>query len=140
MFGCHCPKYGGKNIRKNGKDRHGQQKFHCKYCISYGTLQPARRASEDEKEKVINMVLERGSLRGVGRVFGRSGNTIASWLKKKRRQFLVTQRNVLNLIEKIRLNWVKFGPFVRENITQIALGCYLQKHKATDCIPCRRSR
>ena len=87
MFGCHCPKCDSTNIRKNGKDRHGQQKFRCKDCNSYGTLQPARRASEDEKEKAINMYLERGSLRGVGRVFGRSGNTIASWLKKNDSNF-----------------------------------------------------
>ncbi len=77
-----CSRCGSENIRKNGKDRHGQQKYHCKECNAYRTLGPSRRANEGQKEQALKMYQERSSFRGVGRGFGVHHRTVSEWLKK----------------------------------------------------------
>ena len=77
-----CPKCASENIIKNGKDN-GKQKYQCKNCNSYGTLNPSVKYSEEEKERILRAYQERQSMRGIKRTFGVSIPTLISWLKKK---------------------------------------------------------
>ena len=79
---CFCTKCGSDVIRKNGLTIGGKQKYHCKACNSYGSVDPQRGYSKEQRELVINAYTERSSLRGLERVFGISRQTIATWVKK----------------------------------------------------------
>jgi len=75
-----CPKCGSTDMVKNGHDYKGAQKYHCKTCRAYGTLDAQVGHSEAEKAQVRRAVLERLSLRALERVFGLSRRTVARWL------------------------------------------------------------
>jgi insertion element IS1 protein InsB len=76
-----CPKCGSENMVRNGHDYKGDQKYHCKSCDSYGTLQAQRGYSKRTRAQVKRGVLERLSLRGVERLFGVSRRTVARWIE-----------------------------------------------------------
>jgi IS1 family transposase len=67
---------------KNGHDYKGAQKYHCKDCVSYGTLGAQRGYDNRTRRQVKRAVLERMSLRGIERVFGVSRRTVADWIKQ----------------------------------------------------------
>lgn len=77
-----CTKCGSDEIRKNGLTIGGKQKYHCKACNSYGSVDPQKGYGEEQRELVINAYTERSSLRGLERVFKISRQTIATWVKK----------------------------------------------------------
>lgn len=60
---CHS-----ENIVKNGTSAKGQQKFHCKNCNSYRTLNPIIKYSDERKDEILKTYEERASLRGVHRI------------------------------------------------------------------------
>ena len=76
-----CPKCGSANLVKNGRDYKGDQKYHCKACGSYGTLNAQRGYAEHIRQQVKRAVLERLSLHGIERVFGVSRRTVADWMQ-----------------------------------------------------------
>lgn len=79
-----CNRCQGTHLTKNGLDRrNGKQKYRCKDCGSYGTLNPSERYSEERKEEILRVYQERSSLRGTERAMGVSRQAIAKWLKKK---------------------------------------------------------
>ncbi len=41
-----CPKCGSENIVKNGHDYKGAQKYHCRDCGAYGTLDKKTRMTQ----------------------------------------------------------------------------------------------
>ena len=65
---------------KNGHDYKGAQKYHCRNCGGYGTLQPQRGYGEIVRAQVKRAVLERLSLRGIERLLGVSRRTVSRWL------------------------------------------------------------
>jgi len=65
---------------KNGHDYKGAQKYHCKGCGSYGTLQAQRGYEPAVHSQVKQAVLERVSLRGIERSLGVSRRTVSRWL------------------------------------------------------------
>lgn len=65
---------------KNGHDYKGDQKFHCKSCDRYGTLQAQKGYDKKRREQVKRALLERVSLRGIGRIFQMSRHTVSQWL------------------------------------------------------------
>ncbi len=65
---------------KNGHDYKGDQKYHCKSCGSYGTLQAQHGYGQTVRTQVKQAVLERVSLRGIERIFGLSRRTVSRWL------------------------------------------------------------
>lgn len=75
-----CPKCGSENLVRNGHDYKGAQKYHCKTCASYGTLNARRRYDERARLQVKRAVLERISLRGIERMFDISRRTVAAWI------------------------------------------------------------
>lgn len=76
-----CPRCGSRNMVKNGHDYKGAQKYHCKSCDSYGTLNAHQGYSQAVRTQIRHAVLERVSLRGLERIFGLSRRTIGRWLE-----------------------------------------------------------
>ena len=84
MISIPCRKCGSINIQKNGRTKEGAQKYHCKACNFYGTLN-TQKEKYQKKEKVIEKLLtERISQRGIARSVGVSRNTVAAIIKKKK--------------------------------------------------------
>ena len=77
-----CTRCGSIHIVRNGCDKNGKQKFHCKDCHAYGTLNPTVKYPPERKEEILRAYQERSSLRGLERTFGVARQTVASWLKK----------------------------------------------------------
>ena len=82
MITLPCRKCGSPHIRKNGHTQAGAQKYHCRTCGFYGTLetQDARRA--ECAALVRRLSLERVSQRAIARIAGVSRNTVIALLKK----------------------------------------------------------
>lgn len=78
-----CTNCGSPNIVKNGTSKNEQQKFHCKDCKCYRTLNPIVKYPEKRKEEILKAYDERSSLRGVHRIFGVSVTTLLDWIKKR---------------------------------------------------------
>ena len=75
-----CVRCESIDLVKNGHDYKGAQKYHCKNCGRYGTLQAQTGYSTRVREQVKGAVLERVSLRGIERIFGLSRRTVSRWL------------------------------------------------------------
>jgi transposase-like protein len=83
MIAIPCRRCGSTHLRKNGRTASGQQKFHCKTCNFYGTLDTKDQERADRQATVAKLHLERVSQRAIARTVGMSRNTIAALLKKK---------------------------------------------------------
>jgi len=81
-----CTHCGSENIVKNGTCN-GQQKYHCKDCNCYRTLDPIVKYSEEKKDEILKAYEERASLRGVHRIFGVSVTALLGWIKKGGQKF-----------------------------------------------------
>lgn len=78
-----CRKCGSEKIVKNGKTKAGKQKYHCKSCTCYGTLELTEKYTPERKAEILRAYQERSSLRGVSRTFGVARQTVAKWLAEK---------------------------------------------------------
>jgi transposase-like protein len=63
--------------------KNGKQKYHCKNCGKYGTLDAAPRYSEERKEEILKAYFERPSMRGIARTFGVARQTLSGWLQEQ---------------------------------------------------------
>ena len=77
-----CPECGSARMVKNGRTAQGKQKYHCRTCGGYGTLQPRVRYSPERKAEILRAYHERSSLRGLERTFGVARQTVAKWLRE----------------------------------------------------------
>ena len=75
-----CPKCESSDIVKNGMTQAGKQKYYCKSCDSYGTLDLEERYSAERKAEILRAYQERSSLRGLSRTFGVARQTVSKWL------------------------------------------------------------
>jgi IS1 family transposase/transposase-like protein len=75
-----CARCESPNIVRNGHDYKGSQKYHCKDCGRYGTLEAQSGYAPAIREQVKQAVLERVSWRGIERLWGISRHTLAAWL------------------------------------------------------------
>jgi transposase-like protein len=79
-----CRECGSTDIIKNGHNACGNQQYHCKSCGAYLVLDPEPKGySEEEKERILAAYRERGSLRGLRRIFGVDPQTVTKWLQKR---------------------------------------------------------
>ena len=78
-----CTKCASTNIRRNGLSPAGKQKFHCKACNTYSTLEPDNGYSDEFKETVLKAYDEKSSMRGISRTFEISRPTLVRWIQKK---------------------------------------------------------
>jgi IS1 family transposase len=69
-------------VVKNGRDYKGDQKYHCKMCRGYGTLNTQRGYPEAIRQQVKRALLERVSLRAIERLWGVSRPTLAVWIER----------------------------------------------------------
>ena len=82
MIAITCRRCGSTQLRKNGRTASGQQKFHCKACNYYGTLDTLDQERAQRRATVENLHLERLLQRAIARTVGMSRNTVATILKK----------------------------------------------------------
>jgi transposase-like protein len=78
-----CTNCGSENIVKNGTTIKGQQKYYCKDCHSYKTLNPIVKYTDERKKEILKAYEERACLRGVHRIFGVSVTSLLDWVKKR---------------------------------------------------------
>jgi len=71
-----CRRCGSVDIVQNGRNRYGNQQYHCKACGAYGVLEPKVRYTEAQKEQILRAYSERVSLRGRPRLYGVSIGTV----------------------------------------------------------------
>ena len=71
-----CRRCGSVDIVQNGRNRYGNQQYHCKACGAYGVLEPKVRYTEAQKEQILRAYPERVSLRGRPRLYGVSIGTV----------------------------------------------------------------
>ena len=79
-----CRRCGSVDIVQNGRNRYGNQQYHCKACGAYGVLEPKVRYTEAQKEQILRAYPERVSLRGRPRLDGVSIGTVLRWIQKSR--------------------------------------------------------
>lgn len=77
-----CPQCGSSKLVKNGHDYKGAQKFHCKGCGRYGTVNAQTGYATPTRQMIQRAVSERLSLRGIERLFGISRRTVHRWLQQ----------------------------------------------------------
>jgi insertion element IS1 protein InsB len=77
-----CPRCRSSDLVKNGHDYKGAQKFRCKACGRYGTLDAQSGYDGQTRHIIHQAVRERLSLRGIERVFSLSRRTVSRWLKQ----------------------------------------------------------
>ena len=82
MIAITCRRCGSTHLRKNGRTASGQQKFHCKGCNFYGTLDTLEQERAQQRATVEKLQRERLSQRAIARTLGMSRNTVAMILKK----------------------------------------------------------
>ena len=81
-----CTRCQSPNIHKNGHTKSGNAQFRCKDCGLSSVLKPKIKYTEEQKELIISPYLERGSLRGMQRLFGVAPETLMGWIKKSKQQ------------------------------------------------------
>ena len=83
MIAYTCPRCQSTHLRRNGRTKTGQQKFHCKDCNLYGTLdrKDAERALREQAAE--NLLTERLSQRAIARTLRMSRRKVAEIIKKK---------------------------------------------------------
>jgi transposase-like protein len=82
MIAITCRRCGSTQLRKNGRTASGQQKFHCKACNFYGTLDTKDQERAHRRATVEKLQQEHLSQRAIARTVGMSRNTVAAILKK----------------------------------------------------------
>lgn len=78
MIAMTCRRCGSTHLQKNGHTKTGQQKFHCKDCHLYGTLDTKDHERRQQQRTVEQLHQERLSQRAIARITGMSRNTIAA--------------------------------------------------------------
>jgi insertion element IS1 protein InsB len=77
-----CRSCGSTNIIRNGRNKCGNEQYHCKECGVYRVLRPKERYSEAQRQQILRAYRERMSLRGLQRVFGVWRRTVLRWLER----------------------------------------------------------
>ena len=89
MINTPCRKCGSVNIRKNGMTGAGAQKYHCKACNFYGTLNTQEEKQKKKEELIEKLLCERVSQRCIARTVGVSHNRLILIIKKRNPSFSI---------------------------------------------------
>jgi transposase-like protein len=80
----HCPNCHSTQLIKNGSIHNGKPKWKCKVCGRQFVANPAQRRITDETKQLIDkLLLERISLAGIVRVTGVSARWLQSYVNAK---------------------------------------------------------
>lgn len=83
------------NTKKNGKTRHGKQRYQCKDCnYQFSAIKDRKEFSVLDLERIDKLLLERLSLRGICRVM----NISLSWLLRYIEELYCNLPKDLNVI------------------------------------------
>jgi transposase-like protein len=82
MIAIRCRRCGSTQLGKNGRTTSGQQKFHCRACNLYGTLDTKDQERAQRRATVENLQCERLSQRAIARTLGMGRNTVAQFSNK----------------------------------------------------------
>jgi transposase-like protein len=78
-----CPSCQSSKIRKNGKSRHGHQRYVCVDCKkTFGDFD-GRAVSPESKESALRCYAEGNGLRATERLTGVSHNSVMRWVRKE---------------------------------------------------------
>jgi transposase-like protein len=83
MIAHTCRRCGSSKLQRNGHTASGQQKFHCKDCDLYGTLERKDAERALRKHAAENLLSERLSQRAIARTLRMGRRTVAAIIKKK---------------------------------------------------------
>jgi insertion element IS1 protein InsB len=79
-----CPRCQSGNVIRNGTIHNGKPKFACKECKRQFVEAPQqRRISDETKEQIDKLLLERVSLAGIVRVTGVSARWLQDYVNRK---------------------------------------------------------
>ena len=79
-----CPKCGSYHTIKNGSTHNGKPKRQCKDCGRQFVINPTNKTVSDETKQLIDkLLLERISLRGIARVTGVSWSWLQNYVNNK---------------------------------------------------------
>lgn len=119
-----CRRCSSRNLKKNGKNRYGNQQYFCKACQKSGVLNPKNSYSEAEKEHILAAYRERPSMRGISRLYGISRNTLASWLQKKSNHNQIWKRPSYRHRPMTYSNWMNCGHLSVFAKTSVGFGSF----------------
>lgn len=78
-----CPTCNSENIIKNGSIHNGKQKYACKDCNRQFVLEPTNCISEEKKELIDKLLLEKIPLAGIARVVDISEYWLQKYVNEK---------------------------------------------------------
>ena len=82
----HCPDCNSQKIIKNGTIHNGKQKYQCNECKRQFVENPKNKPiSQEKKELVDKLMLERNSLAGIARAVGVSDRWLQNYVNQKYR-------------------------------------------------------
>ena len=120
MINIPCRKCGSIDIRKNGLTGAGAQKYHCKTCDFYGTLNTQEEKQMKKEALIEKLLCERVSQRGIARSAGVSRNRVIAIIKKKKFSQLHPE---LQRRRNVRLSkWTKRGHLWVRNSVRYGFG------------------
>ena len=77
-----CRSCGSSNLLRDGRNKCGNEQYHCKNCGVYRVLRPKARYREAQRPQILRAYRERMSLRGLQRLFGVWRRTVLRWLER----------------------------------------------------------
>ena len=78
-----CPSCQATHVVKNGRSRHGHQRFVCKVCqLTFGE-KDHRRVDQALKESALKHYAEGVGLRAIERLVGTSHNSVMRWVRQE---------------------------------------------------------
>ena len=138
-----CPKCGSSHIKKNGSIHNKKQKYQCNTCGRQFVENPQNIIISDEKKNLINkLLLEKIPLAGVARVAGVS----EAWLQKYVNQKYAAVPRVVSVMEKpkghITIECDEMWSFVgsKDNKQWIWLATDRDTHECVGCFVGSRDR
>jgi transposase-like protein len=133
-----CPKCGSCHTIKNGSTHNGKPKRKCKDCGQPLVSNPTNKTVSDETKQLIDkLLLERISLRGIARVTGVSWSWLQNYVNNKLasvpRQVKVSEKSKSKLVRECDEMWsLVFSKTIKVYIwlaidrkTREIIGCYL---------------
>lgn len=78
-----CPKCAGTHLAKNGRSRHGHQRYVCRTCKATFGDADHRRIDEAIKENALRHYAEGVGLRATERLVGVSHNSVMNWVREE---------------------------------------------------------
>lgn len=105
-----CPNCGSEEVSRNGQTRHGKQNYKCRECGRQFILNPVwKPITEEQKELMSRMLLERISQAGIARVLQVSEDTVQRYVNSQaasvKKQVEVTPKEKKRLSVQIDELW-----------------------------------